>query len=49
MTHRADDKSDWERRNGPTPTGETGPSGAKSGRWYIYVEASPPRDKGDKV
>ena len=49
MTHRANDKSSWERREGPTMTDGTGPSGAKSGRWYIYVEASSPRVKGDKT
>ena len=47
MTQRADDESDWERRDGWTPTRGTAPAGAKSGSWHIYLDASPPRVMGD--
>jgi len=30
----------WKRKDGPTESLRTGPPGAKSGRWYIYTEAS---------
>lgn len=30
----------WARRTGGTPSGSTGPSGAQSGSYYIYVETS---------
>ena len=32
--------TDWARRTGSTPSGSTGPSGAQSGSYYIYVETS---------
>ena len=30
----------WYRRWGSTPSSGTGPSGAKEGSYYLYVEAS---------
>ncbi|CAH1788901.1 unnamed protein product [Owenia fusiformis] len=37
---RTDDDDDWIRIQGGTPSGGTGPSGAKSGSYYMYVEAT---------
>ncbi|MGD9420866.1 MAG: hypothetical protein Q7R22_018155 [Verrucomicrobiota bacterium JB025] len=34
----ADDDLDWTRHSGGTDTGNTGPSGAADGDWYLYVE-----------
>ena len=34
--------SDWARRAGGTPSGYTGPSGARAGQWYLYLESSYP-------
>ncbi len=36
------DNLDWEVHNGSTPSGTTGPSSAKQGKYYAYVEASSP-------
>jgi len=44
---RADDTFDWTRRSGPTPSTGTGPSGAKSGTSYLFIETSSPRSQGD--
>lgn len=30
----------WQRNQGATPSGSTGPSGAQSGTWYAFTEAS---------
>ena len=37
-----DDDLDWTRTSGSTPSRNTGPSGAHSGSYYIYTEASSP-------
>ena len=36
----AGNQTNWARRTGGTPSGSTGPSGAQSGSYYIYVETS---------
>ncbi|MEL6730607.1 MAG: M4 family metallopeptidase [Bacteroidota bacterium] len=36
------DDFDWSRRAGGTPSSNTGPSGAASGSYYMYTEASSP-------
>jgi len=36
------DDIDWTRNSGPTPSRNTGPSGAYNGSYYIYTEASFP-------
>ncbi|MEL6135544.1 MAG: choice-of-anchor J domain-containing protein, partial [Bacteroidota bacterium] len=36
------DDFDWTRRSGGTPSTGTGPSGAASGSYYMYTEASSP-------
>ena len=36
------DDIDWTRYSGGTPSGTTGPSGAGSGAWYMYIESSSP-------
>jgi hypothetical protein len=33
-----DDDHEWTRNSGGTDTGNTGPSGASDGSWYLYVE-----------
>ncbi len=33
-----DDDLNWTWNTGATPTGNTGPSGASDGSWYLYVE-----------
>ncbi|KAJ7394106.1 Chymotrypsin-like elastase member 3B [Desmophyllum pertusum] len=43
------DKFDWTRRSGRTPSSFTGPSSAKKGSYYIYIETSIPRRPGDKA
>ena len=37
----------WTRNSGGTPSGGTGPSSAKSGSYYMYIETSSPRVSGD--
>ena len=49
MTQRSNDEFDWLRRDSVTPTDGTGPSGAKSWRWFLYTETSSPRVEGDKA
>lgn len=39
-TQDTTDDFDWTRNSGNTPSGGTGPSGASSGTWYIFTEAS---------
>ena len=34
---------------GPTPSSETGPSAAYKGSQYAFIEASSPRNYGDKA
>lgn len=41
------DTFDWTRQSGETPSSSTGPSGAKTGTHYLYIEASSPRKEGD--
>ena len=36
------DDMDWTRDSGSTPSSSTGPSGAHSGSYYLYTEASSP-------
>jgi hypothetical protein len=39
-TQRTDDQFDWRRNSGGTSTGNTGPSGAANGTFYMYTEAN---------
>jgi len=39
-TQSAADDIDWTRDSGGTPSGNTGPSSASDGTWYMYTEAS---------
>jgi len=41
------DTFDWTRQSGKTPSSSTGPSGAKTGTHYLYIESSSPRNEGD--
>jgi hypothetical protein len=41
------DKFDWTRKNGRTPSSRTGPSSAKKGSYYLFIETSCPRRTGD--
>lgn len=43
------DDTNWRRRSGSTPTKNTGPSGAYSGNYYRYIEASSNRNRPGKV
>lgn len=43
------DQFDWTRKSGGTPSYNTGPSRAKEGSFYYYIEASSPRRTGDKA
>lgn len=43
------DKFDWTRKTGRTSSGGTGPNKAEEGRYYLYIETSYPRRKGDKA
>jgi hypothetical protein len=45
----ASDNFDWSRKSGKTPSSSTGPSKAKGGAYYMYIEASSPRKSGDKA
>lgn len=47
MQQPINDRFDWTRQAGPTPTVGTGPSSSNSGNYYIYAEASDPRIPGD--
>jgi len=42
-----DDVFDWTLRSGSTPSSKTGPSAAKSGKRYLYIETSGSRVQGD--
>ena len=37
----------WTRKSGGTPSDSTGPSSARSGSYYMYIETSSPRVSGD--
>ena len=39
-TQATNDDSDWTHYSGSTPSSATGPSGAKDGTFYAYIEAS---------
>ncbi|XP_071131722.1 MAM and LDL-receptor class A domain-containing protein 1-like isoform X4 [Mytilus edulis] len=41
------DEFDWTRRTKSTPSSSTGPSGAATGDYYMYIETSSPRVNGD--
>jgi len=43
------DQFDWTKKSGGTPSYNTGPSKAKEGSFYYYIEASSPRRTGDKA
>ena len=43
------DDFDWTIQTGKTPSEETGPDQAYEGNYYIYIEASKPRETGDKA
>lgn len=43
------DDFDWTLHSGSTPSSATGPQSAKSGQYYMYIEASAPRAEGDKA
>lgn len=42
-----DDHFDWNLNSGTTLSKHTGPTHAKSGIYYAYIEASNPRVSGD--
>ncbi|XP_076109613.1 MAM and LDL-receptor class A domain-containing protein 1-like isoform X2 [Mytilus galloprovincialis] len=41
------DEFDWTRRTKSTPSSSTGPTGAATGDYYMYIETSSPRVIGD--
>ena len=43
------DDYDWMLGSGSTPSPHTGPRAAYNGDYYLYVEASKPRKKGDEA
>lgn len=43
------DQFDWTIFNAPTPSDPTGPDFAYSGNWYVYIEASAPRQPNDRA
>jgi len=47
MSQATDDRFDWKMSNRLTPSEETGPENAFNGNWYIYIEASHPRQLND--
>ena len=47
MLQRTDDQFDWTRTDEATPSSETGPARAASGTFYIFIETSSPRVRGD--
>ena len=49
MTQAQNDDFDWTLNSGPTDSSKTGPSKAESGDFYIYIEASKPRQLGDQA
>lgn len=46
-SQEAGDEFDWTRTNQATPSGQTGPNSAFAGSFYIYTEASNPRQEDD--
>ncbi|XP_061167265.1 uncharacterized protein LOC133176117 [Saccostrea echinata] len=49
LKESANDDFDFTRKSGGTLTRRTGPSGAASGNYYKYTEASSPRSRGDEA
>ena len=49
MEQAKGDDFDWTRHSGKTKSLSTGPRGAFEGDYYMYIEASPPRKKGDSA
>lgn len=47
ITQDEDDEFDWTMQNGRTPSGNTGPSAALNGKYYVFIEASDPRKRDD--
>ena len=45
----SDDQFDWTHQSGRTPSGATGPMEAYDGQYYVYIEASDPRQPGDSA
>lgn len=47
ITQDQSDDFDWTLHHGSTPSDNTGPERAHSDNYYIYIEASEPREKND--
>ncbi|ELT88549.1 hypothetical protein CAPTEDRAFT_218762 [Capitella teleta] len=47
MEQLSNDQFDWSRNEGLTGTSDTGPTAAYQGTWFMYIEASSPRQNGD--
>ena len=43
------DQFDWTLKSGKTPSEETSPNGAAQGNYYMFIEASNPRKRGDRA
>jgi len=48
-TQSTNDDFDWTVQSGGTPSRHTGPESAQQGEYYIFIEASSPREYGDKA
>ena len=49
MVQDKTDDFDWTIHKGATPSHGTGPDTAADGSWYMYLEASNPRQLGDEA
>ena len=49
MEQGKEDQFDWSIHKGATPSQETGADSAFTGKYYIFIEASNPREPGDKA
>jgi len=49
VSQATDDSFDWTIFYGPTPSDRTGPDEAFRGNWYIYIDASNPRQLNDSA
>ena len=49
MKQDYNDRFDWTRTHGLTPSKLTGPDSAYSGGFYIFIETSDPRVPGDNA
>ncbi|XP_061166796.1 uncharacterized protein LOC133175702 [Saccostrea echinata] len=47
LQNEATDSFDWTLNSNETPSSNTGPSYAHSGKYYMYIETSSPRSQGD--